>query len=234
VGGVGKHDVAVMRKRWFCVILGVGVLAVGVLAVVTREREPVYGGRKLSEWAEMYSEGLDRTNGENQTRQAAEAIREIGTNAIPYLAKWKSYSLPAWQTAVEQQIARIPGGINSHFHLGFSDKNSKRPFYALHALIALDSQTGGTNQEIHQLMNGPEGWRFISPTNLPMLTKVFTTDKVIIVYFIGLMGTNATSAVPTLEGLLTDPELEVRRVATNALRRIRNEAMNTKKEHPTP
>src|SRR6185369_15651805 len=117
----------VIRKRWiwFCVILGLGVLGVAVLAVATREKEPVYGGRKLSEWAEMYTEGLDLTNGANQVRQAADAIREIGTNGIPYLAKWMRYIRPAWETAVEQQLGRIPGGINSHFHLTFSDKNSK-------------------------------------------------------------------------------------------------------------
>ena len=33
-----------MRKRWVWVIFAVVVLAVGVLAVATREREPEYGG----------------------------------------------------------------------------------------------------------------------------------------------------------------------------------------------
>jgi len=218
-----------MRKRWVWVILGAGVLAVGVLAVVTREREPVYGGRKLSEWAKMYSESLYLPNGTNQTRQAAEAIREIGTNAIPYLAKWKAYSPSAWQIALDQQIDRIAPSINSHFHISFKYEKLGRAHEAFLALIALDNQTGGTNKEIDQVMIGDEASRLNAVANFPSLMNVLTNGSkstrltMTVAYVIGLLGTNASSAVPNLEGLLTDPELEVRRVATNALRRIRND-----------
>src|SRR5258707_3312351 len=92
-----------MRKRWFWAISGVGVLAVGVLAVATREREPVYGGRKLSEWAEMYMYGL-RRDASNDTQQAVRAIREIGTNAIPYLEKWRHYDDPQWERSARWQF----------------------------------------------------------------------------------------------------------------------------------
>jgi hypothetical protein len=41
-----------MRKRWFRVVFAMVVLAVVILAVATREREPEYGGKKLSAWVE--------------------------------------------------------------------------------------------------------------------------------------------------------------------------------------
>jgi len=206
-----------------CCVGGGGVF--GVL----REREPVYEGRKLSEWAKMYAEGLDLTNGAHQVRQAADAIREIGTNGIPYLARWIQYIRPAWQTAVKERINSVVENINPSLQITFGSKRLYLGGYAFLALIALDNETGGTNKEINHTLLGQEEPRFVSPANFPMFMRVLTNgniatpSKVTLGFVIGLLETNATSAVPTLEGLLTDPELEVRRVATNALRRIRND-----------
>jgi hypothetical protein len=77
-------------------ILLVAAGAVAVLTVVfllwPREREPSYQGKKLSEWL-ILSEGLDSP----QTKAAQEAVRHIGTNAIPVLLDWLDYEPPAWK-----------------------------------------------------------------------------------------------------------------------------------------
>jgi len=218
-----------MRKRWIWVILGVAVLSVAVLAVATREREPEYGGKKLSEWAKMYVDGLDDLpNGSNQTRQAAEAIREIGTTSVPYLAKWKAYAPPGWQTAAEQRLSRIPQAFNAHSHIHFHDEKLRRARYAFYALIALDNETRGTNHQINQVMIDEQA-RLSGSANIPMFMNVLAhTNRsaraaITFAYVIGLFGTNGSGAVPELERLLTDSNFEVRRVATNALRRIRND-----------
>jgi len=216
------------KRRIYLGLLGLGVV-VGVIVVLFRpEREPEYGGKKLSEWAEMYSEGLDLTNGANQVRQAADAIREIGTNGIPYLAKWMAYAPPAWKTALKLGINSVVEHINPRLQIGFESKRFDLSGYAFLALVALDNETGGEYRGINQPLLEQEP-QFVSPAKFPMFMNVLTNGNipthltVTVVYIIGLLGTNASSAVSEVEGLLIDRNFEVRRVATNALRRIRNE-----------
>ena len=86
------HDWAVKkRRRLFLIVTGVGVL-VGVLALIFQpEREPEYGGKRLSEWVDIYSDGARQRN---EWVQAAQAIQRIGTNAVPYLVKCLVYEIP--------------------------------------------------------------------------------------------------------------------------------------------
>src|SRR5439155_24118875 len=57
--GAKAHCYSVTRKRWIYLIGAVGVAA-GVLAVVfAPEREPEYGGKKLSEWVDHYFRELN-------------------------------------------------------------------------------------------------------------------------------------------------------------------------------
>jgi hypothetical protein len=63
------------------------VLLAMLLWLVLAEREPRYAGRSLSEWYALwakYSEGEDPQS-VAKAEEAAHAIREIGTNAIPIL-----------------------------------------------------------------------------------------------------------------------------------------------------
>jgi hypothetical protein len=79
------------RKR----IIGIfAVVLCGVLAVVfwPEKREPVYKGRKLSEWVNTLTSS-DNAAGQ---AQAKEAIRAIGTNGIPLYLEWISYQSGLW------------------------------------------------------------------------------------------------------------------------------------------
>src|SRR3954464_13412647 len=74
-----------MRRRK--VIIGILALVLcGVLAVVfwpeAERPEPIYNGRKLSQWAQSFG-----TNG----AQREAAIRAIGTNGISFYLEWVSY-----------------------------------------------------------------------------------------------------------------------------------------------
>jgi hypothetical protein len=53
-------------------------------ALWTREREPEYQGKKLSEWLDTYE--LDKSDG-MASGAGDKAIRSIGTNAIPFLVR---------------------------------------------------------------------------------------------------------------------------------------------------
>lgn len=88
------------------------LIVIGLVAFFTREREPEYNGKPLSYWVEMYSR-LDPQISIEDEENAAEAIRAIGTNALPFLLEWTDYEptkldewfgrnyneLPKWMTA---------------------------------------------------------------------------------------------------------------------------------------
>jgi hypothetical protein len=77
------------KKRILFAVLVLAVL--GFLAwEVFRGREPVYQGKTLSEWLRSYDyQGIDASGGKRAERndQVDEAVRHIGTNALPHLAK---------------------------------------------------------------------------------------------------------------------------------------------------
>jgi hypothetical protein len=81
------------------------LVVVGVLVVVFRhrEREPEYGGKKLSEWVEQMASHIMAAT---DAGQATEAIAHIGTNGVPYLVKWLSYEKPSWKGKLASRIAK--------------------------------------------------------------------------------------------------------------------------------
>jgi len=84
------------------VLAGIIVAAVVVAVVWPREREPEYGGKRLSEWLAIYQ------SPEYNDKQAAEAVRQIGTNALPYLLGWLRYEQPAWKSKLAPAYAKWP------------------------------------------------------------------------------------------------------------------------------
>ena len=84
----------------------VGGVIVGVIMVTGfREREPGYGGKKLSEWLTV----IGATNSSDSDRvEAKDAVRRIGTNALPCLVKWVGYEQPAWKRRLLDKYARWP------------------------------------------------------------------------------------------------------------------------------
>jgi hypothetical protein len=73
------------------------VVAYGLLKP---RNEPRYQGRDLSDWLEEYSASGRR----DWDRDAEIAVRNIGTNALPYLVKWATYKTPAWRTSLGKKL----------------------------------------------------------------------------------------------------------------------------------
>jgi hypothetical protein len=99
---MGTNSSLIMgRRRVVLVLLGL-VLVAGVAAALVwpREREPVYKGRKLSEWVvRSYpaASGYHFSQGGREHLEpeflgesdiAKRAICHIGTNGLPWLVKW--------------------------------------------------------------------------------------------------------------------------------------------------
>jgi hypothetical protein len=92
----------VKRRRLFIIIFGCLAAAILVLLVWPREREPQYNGVTLSTWlvccgSTNYADSL----------AAVDAIRHIGTNALPFLIRWIQYE-PGWKDSLGRKILGWP------------------------------------------------------------------------------------------------------------------------------
>jgi len=79
------------------------LLAVIVLTVVVFKavqpmpsKEPEYQGRKLSDWVDILGDGKSK----EQKAQAVEALREMGTNALPILVDKICAATPRWKQEI--------------------------------------------------------------------------------------------------------------------------------------
>jgi hypothetical protein len=91
-----------MRRRNKILIAVAGALPTAALVLAVRpEHEPSYDGRPLSEWLHVCSCRKPERPTYDEREKAAQAIRHMGTNAIPTLLRWISYDpTPARQKAL--------------------------------------------------------------------------------------------------------------------------------------
>src|SRR5688572_90036 len=103
-----------MQRRRIVVPALALALATTVILVAGRgEPEPKWKGRSLSSWLKLYQH---RTTGEltvAQIDEAPAALKEIGTNALPWLLKWVQYEPPGKFSRALQ--APFPGKLARTF-----------------------------------------------------------------------------------------------------------------------
>jgi len=105
-----------MKRRRIALIL-LGSVAAVTLAIFIwpREREPEYNGVKLSVWLERYKANLEPIVVTRDTHaalvEACSAIREIGTNSLPFVIRWIQYEQPAWRKSFYSGLAKLPDKI---------------------------------------------------------------------------------------------------------------------------
>ena len=95
------------------IICGGLLIGIGLWAVWPASREPKYHGKLLSEWLSLYQK---RSSGElsiGEIDAAPEALRQIGTNALPFLLKWiQPRQTP---TGLERLLQRLPDSLQERF-----------------------------------------------------------------------------------------------------------------------
>jgi hypothetical protein len=97
-----------MSKRRRIVLLIACPIAVAVLLWLLRpSREPFYEGRSLSQWLTMYRFAAVEKAPSKDREMAAEAVRSIGTNALPLLLEWIRYEPRPWRQTVQRMIDKI-------------------------------------------------------------------------------------------------------------------------------
>lgn len=107
-------------RRRIIILLILPVMLLGVLLALHfwPSSEPSYNGKTLSEWVHEY-EAYHQVPGAPQRQIAVDAIRHIGTNAIPFLLAWIQYEEPAW-------VSELPEALQSHS----MDNDGIAAFYA--------------------------------------------------------------------------------------------------------
>ena len=178
-----------MKRRRRILILTAVVLTVALAVVFwPREREPEYQGKKLSYWAEVhhqflhgpvhgYLQGLQaRGDGDNKAR---EAIRQIGTNGLPYFVRCISYEPPRWKAWATWCSTNLPSAVeNSRLCRWVTDDpNRLRATRAAFGLVVLEEQASLAIPELKQKQAKARDWQtrlqisyalqMLGVTNLP-------------------------------------------------------------------
>jgi hypothetical protein len=181
-----------------------------------RPNEPTYSGRPLSFWTAGLAPGPSDGSTWDECR---EAIRQIGTNSLPFLLEW----------------IQFPPAIDSGISIDVNDPKNRLAYGSAHAFEVLGSSAAAAVPELARLANSSaaqnnrylfvQALAGIGPAGLPALLTVVTNPgnnaRVFAISAIENLGTNAEPALPTLLALLRDPEPDVVAFAASALGNLR-------------
>jgi len=128
-------------RRAVPLVLAVGVIAAACALIGRGPKEPAYKGKTLSEWINLYNSPLNpfiydlfpkpypapeyyprylpigernRKEGEELERKrqlAADAVSQIGTNAVPILLHWLDYDMPSWKRKLAMFRDKLPHAL---------------------------------------------------------------------------------------------------------------------------
>jgi hypothetical protein len=209
------------------------------------EAEPVYQGKKLSEWVRQYDFARlsDRAKSP-EYREATNAICQIGTNAVPFLLKWTDYELPAWRTKVGSILDKFPDFIGQSRAL--APLRGTTPVHlrasACYGFEVLGSTAKGAVPELTRIMEtratasgryAAASLAYMGPDGLPPLLATFTNthfarrSQVLSRFVTACAGktrkTDLAAAVPVLVQCLADSDPMVAGNAALALGELRIE-----------
>src|SRR5260221_308103 len=196
------------KRRLYLLLIGL-VVVVGLflaLAFPSREREPEYGGKRLSEWVMR----LPWTP-ENEPSEAEDAIRSIGTNAIPYLLDWIRYYPSDWRRSLDDKFFQFTYLLGRARIL--QDQKEMRAIAAMWAFKVFSAEADQSMPALANLLNSSKAKKiqiraagalgFCGKNALPPLLAVLTNQdvglRIAAAESIGLLRTNARPAIPAMQ-----------------------------------
>jgi HEAT repeat protein len=89
------------------------VIAVGLIILLNRHSEPHYNGRSLSGWYVLWNKSVEHDDPQSQAQaqEAAQAIKAIGTNAIPALLE----QLRSRPSAIQIRLGAVAEKLSAFF-----------------------------------------------------------------------------------------------------------------------
>jgi len=145
------YGVTSKRQKWLFFLVG-AFAAIGLFACLIRQREPSYRCKLLSEWLEIYGKEVGASRAlRPPVGEGSYAIRQIGTNAIPFLLQWIRYDVSKDKFV---SLARmLPPPLGHRCSIGQKQLRSQN---AIYALAQLGDDAGIAFPELAKLMNDPE------------------------------------------------------------------------------
>lgn len=233
-----QHRCMVARRRiWIWVGSGLIATAVLMTAFYGANREPIYQGRPLSEWITEYEKSLPATTGD---QPAADAVRQIGTNAIPVLMEWINYNRPKVVIMAENFLGATARrlGLPPRYYLRSFNRdqwtwraieafallgtNAAPAIPALTTLAADPAHSDAAASAVGALNEmGPRGTAAL----LSLLTNAASPHRRVIIAALSRNASAAPETIPALLVCLRDPNPAVRTQATNALLKIAPEVL---------
>jgi len=203
-----------MRRRAILIVSASFVASILVAALWPGQREPEYGGKKLSEWLVLYRHALPDVLGGPPvpSREVQEALRKIGTNSLPCLMKWIAHEPVAWKERVLLTYLRLPPSARSEAVEEWLQENGGREWPLAIA-----------------------GFGFLGPDAAPVvpeLVRLAQASKSIehqrfLVSCLRVIGTGARPALPYLRVLAADHRNPVSLEASFAVERIETMSTNS-------
>jgi len=213
--------------KLFATILSFLLLAGTVL--VLSQRQPSYNGKSLGRWLDDFS-FPGEPNGPNYLaadHAACEAVRAIGTNALPCLvamlrAKDSRFKLVVFKLLQKQSVIPIR-----------HERSEVRRYRVARAFGALGNDAHSAFPELVRLLNDPEddvdeyarmALTYIGPSGVAPLAEALehgsTRAKAVAARGLGELRQASLSAVPALLRGAQDNSTEVRRWCSDALGQI--------------
>jgi hypothetical protein len=122
------------RRKLLLIFLACGIALV-LFLTLWREREPRYEDHSLLEWIAIAERG-DKDS-EYSNIEGQEAVRHIGTNAIPFLIKCIEYREPAWQARLGGLCYKLPEKLANPLSDLIEGRGAQRQMAAFSGLYIL-------------------------------------------------------------------------------------------------
>ena len=230
-----------MRKRRKTLVLVLCLAALLTLILTAaRDNQPTYQGHTLEYWLKVYDPSASFVT--HDRTEAEEAVRHIGTNALPLLVKWISYEPHDWQKRLANVIVRLPQPARSSAVLHsttYSREKLNCSMLARGGFQILGEEAAPAIPDLVRLLHG-KNWASREraagalaligrPGFLPLLDALSDTNypsRGGVASTIGSMrelGTNASPAVPLLICCIRDSDPATAISAIQALAKLRIE-----------
>ncbi len=231
-------------RKQVAVVAGLAVaIAVALVALGWRRSAsegPTYEGRSLSAW--LGHVDPPRQSHPDRTSpfflQTSNAIVQIGTNGLPFLLEWIRYkpsrTLIVVGSAIEEVSLRVPSTPLGDAIVDRTLRGIRRAERAEVAFEILGPSAASCVNELSSIANDPGNpaaatratlaLRVVGPAAYPVLLRIASAtnapNRWIAINALGVMGTNAASAVPMLIQTLADSGGDYARTAAHTLGRI--------------
>jgi hypothetical protein len=234
-----------VKRRRFLIILLVSLPIFALSIFWVPDLEPQYNGLSLGSWVLLCK---DRMNPAPQ-----DAIRHIGTNALPFLVRWVAYEPPAWKTRLSKATKKLPKVLTgSRVFKWLTAENelaNALPDGATEAFGILGREAIPAVKQLARIHANPKtpGAAYRAWIAMALIGKSIpdspewveervhklisdlgypsVVEKVTAIGSLGEYGPRAREAVPSLVYFLNDSWYPVREATTNALLKIAPEAL---------